>query len=141
MKVLIGAAAAVFLFGAVASAQTTTTTSTTTTAAASVSVPPSRCPAMPTEPTIPDGATASSATMATANEAYRAWALAVQEIAHCHHAEYDEAVALLQARRDEHNAVAERLNQVTQSWTAASTAYCARPHTRCQNTAAPAANH
>jgi len=139
MKVLIGAAAAVLMFGAVATAQTTTTgTTTTTTAAAPVAVTPSHCPAAPADPTIPDPATATSAAMATANEAYVAWAHAMQENARCHHAEYDEAVAIVQARRDEHNAVADRLNQVTQAWSAASTTYCARPHTRCQNTTPPA---
>jgi len=145
MKLLIGAAAAALMFGTVALAQTATTTSATagaaTTTAPSAPVTPSRCPAAPADPTVPDGATATSSTMESAAAAYRTWAQTMQDLMRCHHAEYDEAQAVVTVRREEHNAVADRLNAVSQSWTASSTTFCARPHMRCDNTAQTAPSH
>lgn len=129
MKVLIGAAAAMMLFAAAASAQDAP-------AASTAPVAPSACGDLPPDPALPDGATVDSAGMDAANTIYLAWATSVQSVARCRAAEYEAALATARARRDEHNAAAERLNAVGVQWTAQSEIYCARPRMRCERTPA-----
>jgi hypothetical protein len=129
MKVLIGAAAALMMFAAIASAQTAPEPP----APPSAPLIASQCPAPPPDPVIPDGATADGAAMEVANTVYVAWAQTMQQITACRRAEYESALATARVRRDEHNANAEKLNSVTQVWTAESGEYCARPRMRCEN--------
>ena len=75
--------------------------------------------------------------MEVANTVYLAWATSVQSVARCRAAEYEAALATARARRDEHNAAAERLNAVAALWTAQSDVYCARPRMRCERTTPP----
>ncbi|MEJ0060501.1 MAG: hypothetical protein WDM79_13410 [Terricaulis sp.] len=130
MKVLIGAGAALFMFAAIASAQTPTPAPEPA-ANPNVQVAASQCPTPPPNPTIPDGAVADGAQMEVANTVYMAWATTMQQITVCRRNEYETALATARVRRDEHNAIAEQLNTVTQSWTAESTEYCARPRMSC----------
>jgi hypothetical protein len=130
MKVLLGAGAALLMFAAIASAQTPTPEPAPNPA---IQVAASQCAAQPPDPAIPDGATADGASMEVANTLYMAWATNMQSITACRRAEYETALATARVRRDEHNAIAEKLNTVTQSWTAESTEYCARPRMRCEN--------
>lgn len=127
MKVLIGAAAAALLMTVSAAAQTTTPAPTTPTVTAPVEVPPSRCPALTPAPTLPDGATATTADMEAGNVTYQTWATAYQSGVACRRTEVEELRAQEAARRTEYNAGAEVLNTTTTNWVAEAAEFNARP--------------
>jgi hypothetical protein len=129
------AAACAFGFGGVAFAQ-----------AAGAAV----CPAAPTPPTLPDGATAKGAEMNAGNKAYNTWAVAAKARLDCvrkgietletntNVAQYVEAVAKLKAVQDTpevkdygakvsaYNAEAEKMNAISESWKKSGETYNAR---------------
>ncbi|MET0183394.1 MAG: hypothetical protein ABW199_10955 [Caulobacterales bacterium] len=124
MKVALSAAFAAIAFGTVAFAETAPAP------AAPAAIPPSRCGAIPPEPTLPDGAAARNAReMQTGDAAYQAWARQAQEALTCRRAEADEllpAARQHEARVSEYNAGVQRLNSVGQAWTAEAAEYNAR---------------
>jgi hypothetical protein len=135
MKVLMAAVTAGLLFVSAAAAQPTTTTTTAAPPAPPATAAPSQCPAAPADPTTPDPTSATPQAMMQGQQTYVAWGTQMQQRAECLRGEYNQAVANAQARQGDFRVVAEELNQVTQSWTAAQTTFCARPRMSC-----PAAN-
>ncbi len=127
MKHVISAAAlaSVLLVGA-AFAQTDPAPAAAATVAAN-----SQCAALTAEPTLPDAATATPQQIQAGNTAYQTWATAAQQVIQCRHAEVEQAQARLTALTEEHNAIVRRINTLTQSWGATTTAYCARDGVRC----------
>lgn len=117
MKLLIGAAAAALLFAGAAMAQTATPTAP---------LPPSSCGPVPTAPTLPDGANATSAQMDSGNSAYNTWAQAMQANVQCRRAEAEAIRAQADARTAEYNGYAQQLNQTVSSWQAEVAEYNAR---------------
>lgn len=115
MKLLIGAAAAALLFAGTATAHTATPP-----------LPPSRCGAPPTAPTLPDGATASSAQVEAGNTAYNTWAPLMQANVQCRRAEAEEMRAQADARTTEYNGLASQLTTTVSSWQAEVAEYNAR---------------
>ncbi len=107
---------------------------TTAPAAAAPAVPASRCAAFPAEPTLPDGATArNSRTMQEGDAAYQAWGLAMQTVLECRRVEAEELriqALTHEARVNEYNAAASRLNAVGQAWVAEAAEYNARTQRR-----------
>lgn len=100
MKVLLGAVSAMLIMAGAAVAQTTPETPATP----AVVAPPSRCPAVATAPTPPDGATATAEQIQTATAAYETWRLATVENLACRRQEALELQAAVQARVQEFNA-------------------------------------
>jgi hypothetical protein len=126
MRILIGAVAALAVAGA-AFAQTDPAPASAPTVAAN-----SQCAAIGPEPTLPDAATANAQAISAANEAYRTWATAAQETLRCRQAELAPLQARVGAMTAEHNAIVNRVNTLTQNWTAVAAAYCARDGVRCE---------
>jgi hypothetical protein len=126
MKLFLSAASAAVLIVTSAFAQPAETP-------ASPSAATSRCPDLAPDPALSDGATASADEVSLAETIYQAWAEASRATIACRRAEYDEMVRVAQSRRDEHNAAAERVNTVTNSWIAEREEYCNRPRTRCSD--------
>lgn len=126
MRVFLGAASAAVLIVTSAFAQPSETPASPPAAA-------SRCPELAPDPSLPDGATATAEQVSLAETLYQAWAEASRATIACRRAEYEEMVALAQARRDEHNTAAARVNTVTNSWVAEREEYCSRPRTRCSD--------
>lgn len=116
MKVLIGAAVAALLFAGTAAAQTAT----------APTLAPSRCGEVPAAPTLPDGAHATSAQMATGNTTYDTWAHAMQANVQCRRTEAEELRAQADARTSEYNGYAAQLNQTVANWQAEVAEYNAR---------------
>ena len=123
MKVVIGAIGAALVLATAALAQTPET--------GAAPPPASRCPALPAEPTLPDGATARNATvMQDGDRAYREWGTATQTILECRRVEAQELqtqaqalTAQAQARVTEYNDAVQRLNAVGQAWQAEAAEY------------------
>lgn len=119
MKLVYGAVAALMMFAATAAAQAPAET------APAAPPPPSRCPAIPEAPTLPDGASANSRAMDQGNAAYQSWGTSLQSVLECRRNEVTELRAAAAAanahastRVDEYNVGANSLNSVTQNWQA-----------------------
>lgn len=123
MKVVIGAIGAALVLATAALAQTPETVT--------APAPASRCPALPAEPALPDGATARNATvMQDGDRTYREWGTATQTILECRRVEAQELqtqaqalTAQAQARVTEYNDAVQRLNAVGQAWQAEAAEY------------------
>lgn len=130
MKILIGAAAVLLMCGSVATAQTPP--APTAPEARSATPIASQCPALPPEPTIPDGAVADNAAMEAANVVYMNWGTSMQAAIACRRGEYETYLESARVRREEHNAAAARLSAVTEAWQGETLEFCARPRQRCE---------
>jgi len=135
MKIAFAAAlAALTLTAGAAAAQTATPAPAT---AAAPAVQPSRCAAFPAEPTLPDGATArNSRAMQEGDNAYQTWGRAMEAVLECRRGEAEElrvAAMTHEARVQEYNAAASRLNAVGQAWIAEAAEYNARTQPRPRN--------
>lgn len=127
MKFVLGAAAAVMLMAGVALAQTETP------APAAPAGPPavSSCAAVPAEPTVPDGATATNEQVNAFNTAYQAWAATATSAIACRRAEVQSTQAAAQSLLEQHNALAQRINALAANWQTESAEYCGRRGNRC----------
>lgn len=109
----------------------------TTPPVAAPTIPGSRCPGFPPEPTLPDGATArNSRTMQEGDATYQTWGQAMQTVLECRRVEAEELrVAALthETRVQEYNAAASRLNAIGQAWIAEAAEYNARTQPRPRN--------
>jgi hypothetical protein len=138
LKVLFGVLAASAFLALSASAQPSPLAAATTTPAAApaaqpaADVAPSRCPAVASDPSVPDGATASDRSMLSANDAYQAWARALRASADCRRAEYDELSAQRRAKAQAHDALNARLREVSTRWAEQRNLYCGRPRRQCR---------
>jgi hypothetical protein len=120
MRVLIGAALAVFLSAAPAAAQTETP-----------ALQPSRCAAFPASPgAAPDGATANQAAMTAYDEGFRAWAAAADAVIVCRNAELDAVRQQYEALRAAYTADAEGARAQITSWQAEVNEFNERPPSR-----------
>lgn len=130
MKVVFAAALAAFAFSAAAFAQTPPPPPVNSAAASQTPVPPSRCPAFPAPPTLPDGATArNSRVMQEGDAAYQAYGIATQQVLECRRAEAEELLIYArqhEARVQEYNAAVSQLNAVGVAWQAEAAEYNAR---------------
>jgi hypothetical protein len=121
MKLVLGAAAAAVLFlGGAAMAQTTTP------------LPPSNCPTVGAEPSLPEGTTANQDAITSADQAYQTWASATSARLQCLRAEKEHHEAITHARVEEFNTLNTQLRTVTERWAAEREAYCSRPRIRCR---------
>jgi hypothetical protein len=111
MRVLFGAAAMAMLISSSAMAQTEG-------AAPAAPVPPSECAALPTAPTLPDGAQGTREQMDAGNTAYNAWGEAYRAALACRRTEAEALQARWRARVAEYNAAAESLNTQSGAWEA-----------------------
>jgi hypothetical protein len=113
MKVLIGAATmAVLLCGAAAAQETLGAPPS------NFQAPASRCAALPTAPSLPDGGSAEAADMQLATNAFQTWEAAYREVLACRRTEAQEAQAIQQARTQEFNGGVQSYNATVASWTA-----------------------
>jgi hypothetical protein len=108
MKVVLGAAVAAMLAASPALAQTTP----------AATPPPTACAALPSPPTLPDGAAADRNAMAAGNATFTEWTNVYIAALQCRRDEVTALRAQLEARVAEHNAAAEVLNATNRSWEA-----------------------
>ncbi|MGE3143834.1 MAG: hypothetical protein AB7L65_10985 [Hyphomonadaceae bacterium] len=130
MKVLVGAAIAAFLMSSPVMAQTPAAgdanATTPAAPAAAPVIPPSRCPPLPAEPTLPEGASANAQRMQSGDRAYQSWGHTMQSVLECRRVEAEELLVYArqhEARVSEYNAAVSHLNSVGANWQAQVTAY------------------
>lgn len=109
MRILIAAAAAALCTSGVAWAQTETSQP-------AEPAPATACGELPSNPTLPDGATANHEAMQVAQDALQAFDTTYRANLQCRRAELDRLTAQLQARRDEYNNGASNLNALLATW-------------------------
>ena len=127
MKVVIGAAMAALLLTGAAFAQTETVQPPPLQVAAN-----SQCGELDSEPTLPDGASADNRAFMAGDVAYQTWGNGARAVLECRRAEIAQVEARLRTMLAEHNAGAQRLNALTQTWLAHRTTYCAREGIECR---------
>src|SRR5262249_23147932 len=140
MKLMTGAAVAVWLVAAsMAMAQTTTTTTTTTATTATTTAPAgppavSRCGAPPPQPTIPARSTTTAAPFQVATATFNTWVTATNANLQCRAQEVREHDATTQSLLSQYRAEAEAGQAATQAMqaqqTANNTAHPTRGHSR-----------